>query len=271
MPELPEVETTLRGIRPWLTGKRIKAVVVRSRKLRWPIPRKLSTLLPGQRIESLERRAKYLLLHVETGTVIMHLGMSGSMRIARPTDPPGRHDHFELVLPGRRCLRFRDPRRFGCILWTAGPPEEHSLLERLGPEPLGPQFSGDYLHAVSRGRRVAVKSLLMNNRIVVGVGNIYASESLYASGIHPHRAAGRISRRRYEELAKAVRHILTRAIRAGGTTLRDFRSADGSSGHFRLSLCVYDRADQPCGRCGSPIRRTITGQRATYYCPRCQH
>jgi formamidopyrimidine-DNA glycosylase len=271
MPELPEVETTLRGIRPWLTGKRIQAVVVRSRKLRWPIPRKLSTLLPGQRIESLERRAKYQLLHVETGTVIMHLGMSGSMRIARPTDPPGRHDHFELVLPGRRCLRFRDPRRFGCILWTAGPPEEHSLLERLGPEPLGPQFTGGYLHAVSRGRRVAVKSLLMNSRIVVGVGNIYASESLYASGIHPHRAAGRISRRRYEELAKAVRDVLTRAIRAGGTTLRDFRSADGSSGHFRLSLCVYDRADQPCGRCGSPIRRTITGQRATYYCPRCQH
>jgi formamidopyrimidine-DNA glycosylase len=271
MPELPEVETTLRGIRPWLVGRRIEAVVVRSHKLRWPIPLRLSSLLPGQRIESIERRAKYLLLHVETGTLIMHLGMSGSMRIARLTDPPGPYDHFEILLPEKRCLRFRDPRRFGAVLWTTRPPAEHPLLASLGPEPLGPEFAGDYLYGISRGRRVAIKSLLMNSRIVVGVGNIYASESLFVSGIHPQRAAGRISQRRYAGLADAVRQVLTHAIRAGGTTLRDFHAADGRRGHFRISLQVYARAGQPCRQCGSPIRLTRTGQRATYYCPRCQH
>lgn len=271
MPELPEVETTLRAIRPWLAGKRIEGVVVRSRRLRWPIPRRLSRLLPGRRIESLERRAKYLLLHVEGGTVIMHLGMSGSMRIARTTDRPGPYDHFELVLTEQRCLRFRDPRRFGCVLWSAGPADQHPLLAGLGPEPLGPQFSGEYLHEVSRGRRVAIKSLLMNSKIVVGVGNIYASESLYDSRIHPQRAAGRIARHRYDQLALTVRDVLRRAIRAGGTTLRDFRSADGRPGYFHLSLNVYGRDGQPCAECGTPIRRTVIAQRSTYYCPHCQH
>ncbi len=271
MPELPEVETTLRGIQPWLEGKRIDSVVVRSRKLRWPIPRCLVRQLPGRRIESLARRAKYLLMHVDSGTLIMHLGMSGSMRIANAADSPGPYDHFELILADRTCLRFRDPRRFGSVLWTTRPPEQHRLLARLGPEPLEAAFDGAYLHTVSRGRKVAVKSFLMDAHIVVGVGNIYASESLFASRIHPRRAAGRIGRRRYDQLADAVRNVLSAAIRAGGTTLRDFRTLDGQEGHFRVSLCVYGRTDQPCVCCGTPIRRTVIGQRSTFYCPQCQH
>ncbi len=270
MPELPEVETTLRAIEPCLTGKSIKTVLIRSPKLRWPIPHALVRLLPGRQIDSIERRAKYLLLHVAGGTLIIHLGMSGSLRIACATDRPGPYDHFELVMVGPDVLRFRDPRRFGCVLWTVDPPEEHRLLARLGPEPLGTRFCGEYLHHISRNRRVPIKSLLMNGHIVVGVGNIYASESLYACGIHPQRAAGRIARQRYDQLAMAVRDVLTRAIRAGGTTLRDFRSADGQSGYFSLSLNVYGRDGQPCPDCGTPIRRTVIAQRSTYYCPQCQ-
>jgi len=270
MPELPEVETAVRGIRPWMTGKRIAKVVVRKGKLRWPIPRKLAGVLPGQRIHAIDRRAKYMLLRTGTGTVIMHLGMSGSIRVVRSTEMPGPYDRFDLVTKDGLCLRLRDPRRFGCVLWTEGPPAAHRLLAGLGPEPLEPQFSGRYLFAVARKRRAPVKNLLMNGRIVAGIGNIYASESLHHSGIHPLRAGGRISRHRYNRLVESVRHVLTRAIEAGGTTLRNFASTDGKPGSFKLSLNVYDRAGQPCRRCGEPIRRTVTGGRATYYCPHCQ-
>ncbi len=271
MPELPEVETTLRGIRPWLGGQQIQAVVIHSRKLRWPIPRSLPRILEGQRIDGVARRGKYLLVHVATGTLIMHLGMSGSMRIADQGDPPDPYDRFELVLANKTCLRFRDPRRFGSVLWTTASAREHRLLRELGPEPLGPEFHGEYLYAVSRGRRAAIKVLLMNGRIVVGVGNIYASEALFRSGIHPRRAAQRIARKRCHRLAEAVRDVLNEAIRAGGTTLQDFRSAAGETGRFRNELRVYGRTGQPCAECATPIRRIVLGQRSTFYCPHCQH
>lgn len=270
MPELPEVETTARGIRPSLCGKLVRRVVVRRRKLRWPIPTRLARVLPGQRIRAVDRRAKYLLFQAETGTMIIHLGMSGRLRVVRSAVPPGPHDRFDLLTTGGLCLRLTDPRCFGSVLWTEAAPGEHPLLARLGPEPLGPQFSGHYLFAVSRRRRVPVKNLIMDGRIVVGIGNIYANESLYLSGIHPGRASGRISRGRYDRLANSVRQVLTRAIEAGGTTLRDYVSASGEPGYFRTSLQVYARAGQPCGRCRRPIRRCVIGGRATYYCTGCQ-
>jgi formamidopyrimidine-DNA glycosylase len=270
MPELPEVETTARGIRPSLCGKRVQRVVVRRRKLRWPIPTRLARVLPGQRIRAVDRRGKYLLFRAETGTMIIHLGMSGHLRVVRTTTPPAQHDRFELQMSGGLCLRLTDPRCFGCVLWTEAGPEEHPLLARLGPEPLGPRFSGHYLFEVSRRRRAPVKNLIMDGRIVVGIGNIYASESLYRSGIHPGRASSRISRQRYERLADSVRHVLTRAIEAGGTTLQDYVSVSGKPGYFNTSLQVYARAGQPCSGCRRPIRKCILGGRATYYCPGCQ-
>jgi formamidopyrimidine-DNA glycosylase len=270
MPELPEVETAVRAIRPLLLDRCIRAVVVRSARLRWPISRKLGRVLPGQRIQGIDRRAKYLLLQLETGTLIIHLGMSGSVRVIRSTTVPGPYDHFELAVQGGLSLRLRDPRRFGCVLWTQSPAAEHPLLAGLGPEPLGPQFSGLYLFGMARRRRAPIKNLLMDGRIVAGIGNIYASESLHLSGIHPCRAGGRISLARCERLADSVRHILTRAIQAGGTTFRDFLSADGAAGHFKFSLHAYGRANEPCHRCGRVIRKIVVGQRATYYCPGCQ-
>lgn len=270
MPELPEVETTARGIRPSLCGKQVRRVVVRRRKLRWPIPTRLARVLPGQRIHSVNRRGKYLLFQAETGTMIIHLGMSGHLRMVRSAMPPGPHDRFDLLMSGGLCLRLTDPRCFGCVLWTEAAPGEHRLLARLGPEPLGPQFSGHYLFEVSRRRRVPVKNLLMDGRIVVGIGNIYANESLYHSGIHPGRASGRISRPRYDRLADSVRHVLTRAIEAGGTTLQDYVSASGKRGYFNTCLQVYDRAGQPCQHCHRPIRKSVLGGRSTYYCPGCQ-
>ncbi|OHB75042.1 MAG: DNA-formamidopyrimidine glycosylase [Planctomycetes bacterium RBG_16_64_10] len=270
MPELPEVETTVRAIRPLMLGKCIRAVVIRSASLRWPLPRKLVRILPGQRIQGIERRAKYLLLQLETGTLIMHLGMSGSIRVVRSTTVPGPHDHFELLAKGGLSLRLRDPRRFGCVLWTQSPVADHPLLAGLGPEPLGPQFDGWYLFRVARRRRAPIKNLLMDGRIVAGIGNIYASEALHLSGIHPRRAAGRISLPRYERLADSVRQVLARAIEAGGTTFRDFVSADGAAGRFRFALHAYGRGNEPCRQCGHVIRKIIMGQRATYYCPGCQ-
>jgi len=270
MPELPEVETTRRGIEPWLAGSRVQGVRVRQRRLRWPVPRRLDRELPGRRIAGLDRRAKYILMKAGSGTVIMHLGMSGSLRIMADGQPAGAHDHVDFTFDSGRVLRFTDPRRFGSILWTTRSPATHPLLKHLGPEPLDIAFSGEYLYQRSRDRRLAVKNFIMDSRIVVGVGNIYASESLFRAGIHPSRAAGRISLARYEQLVAAIQEVLAAAIRAGGTTLRDFTGGDGKPGYFVHELAVYDRADKPCLACASPLRRKVIGQRSTYYCQHCQ-
>ena len=269
MPELPEVETTRRGIAPYVTGHVVQRVLLRRKTLRWPIPRALTTKLPGQRIEAVERRAKYLLLHTEAGSALLHLGMSGSLRIVDPALSPRTHDHYDIVLDSGRALRFNDPRRFGCLLWQ-NPDEVHPLLRELGPEPLGDSFDGDWLFALSRGRSAAVKTFLMDQSIVVGVGNIYASEALFAAGVRPKRAAGAVSRARYARIATEIRRILDYAITRGGTTLRDFLAPDGAPGYFEQELMVYGREGEPCKTCGTPIRAQLVGQRMTYWCPRCQ-
>jgi formamidopyrimidine-DNA glycosylase len=269
MPELPEVETTRRGIAPHITGKRITRLVVRDPRLRWPVPAGLAERLRGQRVRAVERRAKYLLLRLPAGTLILHLGMSGSLRVVPTRTPPGAHDHLDLVF-GKVCLRLRDPRRFGAVLWTDDPPQAHPRLRDLGPEPLSEDFDGDLLHAAGQRRRVAVKQLLMDGKVVVGVGNIYANEALFRAGIRPTRPSNRISRARYQELAAAVKEVLAEAIAEGGTTLRDFQREDGRPGYFRIQLQVYGHGGEPCPRCGTALRACRLGQRATVYCPSCQ-
>ena len=276
MPELPEVETTRRGVRPHVRGRRIEAVIVRDGRLRWPVPANLPKLLTGRVIADVERRAKYLLFRlrgrggVDAGTLIGHLGMSGSLRVLRADAPTERHDHVDVVLEGGRCLRLRDPRRFGCLLYTGGDPLAHELLKDLGPEPLSAQFDGARLAELARGRTAPVKCFLMDGAVVVGVGNIYANEALWRAGIHPRRAAGRVASGRYDALARAVKEVLAAAIEKGGTTLRDFVGGDGSAGHFQTRHWVYDRAGEPCRRCGAPVRRLVQGQRASFFCLRCQ-
>jgi len=273
VPELPEVETTRRGLAPHVEGRRVADVVLRRPDLRWPIPREVVELLPGQRIDAVRRRAKYLLLDTQAGSALLHLGMSGSLRVLSPGTPVGTHDHVDLGLLGprgsRRVLRFNDPRRFGCLLWQA-PGEVHPLLRDLGPEPLSDAFDGDYLFARSRGRKAPVKAFLMDQRIVVGVGNIYVAEALFAAGISPLRAAGRVSRERYAALADAVKAILASAIVRGGTTLRDFIAPDGAPGYFEQELAAYGRGGEPCPRCGRPLREAAVAQRATVWCGHCQ-
>ncbi|MFC3550740.1 bifunctional DNA-formamidopyrimidine glycosylase/DNA-(apurinic or apyrimidinic site) lyase [Lysobacter cavernae] len=279
MPELPEVETTRRGLAPHLEGRIVTAATLRRPDLRWPIPAEIREVLPGQRIAAVRRRAKYLLLDTAAGSALLHLGMSGSLRVL-PADTPLRaHDHVDLALdsagatPGR-VLRFNDPRRFGCLLWQpAG--EIHELLAGLGPEPLseggdGAAFNGDYLFALSRGRSAPVKTFLMDQRVVVGVGNIYVAEALFAAGVSPLRAAGKVSRERYAQLAAAIRTILGQAITRGGTTLRDFISPDGAPGYFEQELSAYGRGGEPCPRCGRPLKQATIGQRATVWCGHCQ-
>lgn len=271
MPELPEVETTRRGVAPHVTAARISDVVVRDRRLRQPVPADLAATLRGQRLDRIRRRAKYLLFDFERGTLIVHLGMSGSLRVLTPAAPVQPHDHVDLVFDNQVCLRLRDPRRFGLVLWTAAPVAEHPLLARLGPEPWDQEFNGDYLTGLAGSRSGAVKNFLMDGHVVVGVGNIYASESLHRAHIHPTRPARRVSHARYEALVIAVREVLESAIGFGGTTLRDFTRDDGKPGYFRNELRVYDRAGQPCLQCGeADIRQRVIGQRASYYCPRCQ-
>lgn len=274
MPELPEVETTRRGIAPHLIGRRVAGVTLRRADLRWPIPREITELLPGQRIDEVERRAKYLLLHTHAGSALLHLGMTGVLRVLPPDAPIGVHDHVDIrlePLQGERAriLRFTDPRRFGCLLWQA-PGTTHELLADLGPEPLTDAFDGDLLWHRSRGRKAAVKLFLMDNAIVVGVGNIYASEALFAAGIDPRRPAGAISRARYQRLAAEVKRILAWAIERGGTTLRDFLNPDGAPGYFFRELFVYGREGEPCRVCGTAIRQQVLGQRSTFWCPHCQ-
>jgi formamidopyrimidine-DNA glycosylase len=270
MPELPEVETTRRGIEPWLVGRRIDALRVRNWSLRWRVPRGLPAKLRGARIIAVQRRAKYLLVETGAGTLILHLGMSGSLRVLAADSPPLAHDHFDLVLDSGRCLRFNDPRRFGCLLFTSGPPARHRLLASLAAEPLSGDFNGDSLWRKARRRRVSIKAFLMDSRIVAGVGNIYASEALFRAGIRPSLAAGRISRARMEALVAAIRDVLTEAIGAGGTTLRDYVDAAGMPGYFSQRLFVYEREGKPCRRCKTPIRQFTQGSRSTYWCPHCQ-
>jgi len=269
VPELPEVETTRRGLAPHLVGRRVTAVDVRQPRLRWPVAPELSAHLPGQRIDAIERRAKYLLVHVQSGSALLHLGMSGALRVLPADAPPGPHDHVDWRLDSGRVLRYTDPRRFGCQLWQP-PGEIHPLLAGLGPEPLSDEFDGDVLWRRSRGRSAAVKLLLMDAAVVVGVGNIYANEALFAAGIHPKRAAGTVSRARFARLADEVKRILAHAIARGGTTLRDFISPDGAPGYFEQELAVYGRGGEPCRACGTPIRVGTIGQRSTFHCPRCQ-
>jgi formamidopyrimidine-DNA glycosylase len=270
VPELPEVETTRRGILGALRGRRISEFVLRNHKLRWPVDRALATILPGQHVRDVRRRAKYLLIDLDGGTLIAHLGMSGSLRVLPCETPWLKHDHYEIRLDRGRCLRFNDPRRFGSLHWVTGDPLEHPLLAALGPEPFGEEFGGAYLAGRAKGRKVAVKQFLMDQRIVVGVGNIYASEALFRAGIHPRRAAGKVSPERYARLAAAVQAVLGEAIKQGGTTLRDYVNADGTPGYFRQKLYVYERDGQPCRKCHTPIRKLAQGQRSTYFCPACQ-
>ena len=269
MPELPEVETTLRGITPHVRGKQITAVVVRQRRLRQTVSRNLHRLTAGQRIRRIKRRAKYLLFELDSGHLIVHLGMSGSLRIAAPDAAPRKHDHVDVVLGG--CiLRFHDPRRFGSVLWTSKDPLRHKLLRDLGPEPLGDDFTGRHLYALAQARRIHVKGFLMNGRVVAGLGNIYANEALFLGRIHPQRAAGRISLARYQHLADGIKQVLHHAIEAGGTTLRDFVREDGKPGYFANHLNVYDREGQPCPNCKTPIKARVLGQRSSFFCGKCQ-
>jgi formamidopyrimidine-DNA glycosylase len=269
MPELPEVETTRRGIEPHCAGRHVEGVIVREHRLRWPVPTDLEQSIKGASIDSVERRAKYLLLRTQRGTLMIHLGMSGSLRIVDPETPVAKHDHVDLVLAGGVCLRFNDPRRFGSIHWL-GPEERTSLLENLGPEPLSADFNGAHLYRVSRGRKAAVKSFIMDGKVVVGVGNIYASEALFLAGIRPDRAAGRVSKARYERLSENIKQVLTSAIDQGGTTLRDFVGGDGKPGYFAQHLLVYGRSGEPCRRCKGVLKEKRLGQRSSVYCVTCQ-
>jgi len=269
MPELPEVETTRRGLAPHLEGRKVHQVILHRPDLRWPIPSEVSEMLPGQRIATVRRRAKYLLFDTRAGSAVVHLGMSGCLRVLPASTPLGKHDHVEIGLGRRQVLRFTDPRRFGCLLWQpAG--EIHPLLRALGPEPLSDTFDGDWLYRLSRTRRAPVKAFLMDQRIVVGVGNIYANEALFAAGISPLRAAGRISLERYQRLADAVKRILQHAIARGGTTLRDFLSPDSQPGYFEQELLVYGRGGQPCPHCARPLGQAMIAQRNTVWCADCQ-
>jgi formamidopyrimidine-DNA glycosylase len=270
MPELPEVETTRRGIEPHLLGQHITEVLIRESRLRWPVACDLAKQLRGQRITAVARRGKYLLLHMPAGTLIIHLGMSGSLRLVTAQSPIKKHDHLDFKFEHGQILRFHDPRRFGCVLFTREAPEEHFLLKELGVEPLQRGFTGKYLYAQSRGRSIAVKLFIMNSHIVVGVGNIYASEALFLAGIHPKRAAGKITLERYTALVKALKQVLRASIQQGGTTLRDFVNGEGQPGYFRRQLRVYGRAGEPCHQCHQPIRQAVLGQRATYFCTHCQ-
>lgn len=270
MPELPEVETTLRGIRPHMLNQGVTEVVVRQPALRWPIPSDLPARLKQAVVIELSRRGKYLLIEFTHGHLMIHLGMSGSLRLVEQGLAPGKHDHVDICLESGRVLRYNDPRRFGSILWLEGDPYQHTLLVNLGPEPLGEGFDDDYLYHMSRGKTLAVKSFLMDSKVVVGVGNIYANEALYRSGIHPLRKAGRISRARYGLLSAAVRSILAAAIEQGGTTLRNFVGGDGKPGYFKQELQVYGRGDLACGQCATALKEVRLAQRSTVYCPECQ-
>ncbi|HWG76429.1 MAG TPA: bifunctional DNA-formamidopyrimidine glycosylase/DNA-(apurinic or apyrimidinic site) lyase [Steroidobacteraceae bacterium] len=270
MPELPEVEATRRGVERAAVAHRIRELRIYDARLRWPVDPTMAAHIAGQRLTAAERRAKYLLLVLERGTLILHLGMSGSLRVLPADTPLRKHDQFELLLDNDTTLRFNDPRRFGSLHYTLEEPRRHRLLQHLAPEPFAPDFDAAYLRRITRGRRVAIKQVLMNSRLVTGVGNIYASEALFRARIHPRRRAGRLSERDCARLLRAVRAALVAAIRAGGTTLRDYVGTDGNPGAFRQKLYVYERDGKRCRRCGTLIRLITQGQRSSYFCPQCQ-
>jgi formamidopyrimidine-DNA glycosylase len=270
MPELPEVETTRRGIAPAIQNRFIQQIIVRQPSLRWPVPDSLPQELKGQSIQSVDRRAKYLLLNTERGTLIVHLGMSGSLRILPVDHPYGKHDHVDMIFTDQTLLRFNDPRRFGAVLWTAGPVFDHPLFKNLGPEPLTAEFNGSWLYALARNRKTPVKSFIMDSHVVVGVGNIYANEALFRAGILPSRHAGKISLARFQRLAECIRHVLYEAIQQGGTTLRDFVNEAGRPGYFKQQLKVYGRAGLPCFICGEALAEIRLSGRTTVFCKHCQ-
>ena len=270
MPELPEVETTLRGISPHIVGQKVASLSIRQAKLRYPIPGNIKDILPSQKLLGATRRAKYLLLQFEQGNLIIHLGMSGSLRIVSDNTAIEKHDHFDLCFGNGKVLRYRDPRRFGIIDWTSTQVLEHRLLKDLGPEPFDEMFTAEYLFQCTRKRKIPIKTLIMDNHIVVGVGNIYASESLFLSGIRPGRSASRLSRSEANRLVENIRKVLEQAITQGGTTLRDFTNSEGKPGYFAQELKVYGRSGQNCPQCGDIIKSKIIAQRNSFYCPRCQ-
>ena len=269
MPELPEVETTRRGIQPYIEQQRVTKVVVRQPQLRWPIPDAIHDI-EQQIIDSVTRRGKYILLESSKGTAILHLGMSGSLRVLDDGSAAEKHDHVDIVMDNGKLIRLRDPRRFGALLWTTKNPLKHKLIRSLGPEPLSESFNADYLHAASRGRKLSIKQFIMNGHIVVGVGNIYACESLFMAGISPKRAAGNVSKGRYQTLVNAIKEVLKKAIEQGGTSLKDFTQVEGNPGYFQQQLFAYGRAGEPCLQCDSSIKQIKQGQRSTFYCSQCQ-
>ncbi len=269
MPELPEVETTRRGLAPHCEGRSLTALQLRDTRLRWPVQSDLAEQLCGHTLQTIDRRGKYLLFRFEHGTLLVHLGMSGSMRVMPSHSAPGKHDHVDLCF-GEQCLRYNDPRRFGCMLWTQDDPAKHALIAHLGPEPLHDTFNAEYLFQKSRGRSQALKTFLMDSRIVVGVGNIYANEALHRAGLHPLKAAGKLSRPKSEVLVNEIKQVLDHAIQRGGTTLRDFVGGDGKPGYFAQELFVYGRGGEPCKQCGKPLTEKAVAQRTTVYCTACQ-
>ena len=271
MPELPEVETTRRGLIDHIVNQKVVELKVHQPALRWRVDVcELENAIVGQSFSEISRRGKYLLFENASGSMMCHLGMSGSLRLVTNQEPRRKHDHFEWFFQSGAIMRFHDPRRFGSVLWVNHPTQQHRLLRELGPEPLSSKFDADYLHGKSKSRKQAVKVYIMNSKIVVGVGNIYASEALFLAGIHPARHAGRISKQRYARLVDCIKKTLNRAIKSGGTTLRDFVNSAGEPGYFRQKLYVYERVGQPCVNCKTPIKRIVQGQRASYYCPHCQ-
>lgn len=270
MPELPEVETTRQGIAPHISGQRINNIILRNPNLRYPITAEFQSQATGLIVDRVERRAKYLLLSTSAGTIIIHLGMSGNLRIVAAKTPPVKHDHVDIVFTPGICLRFHDPRRFGCVIWTQEDPTDHKLLKNLGIEPFDDSFNGSHLFSCSRGKKITAKQFIMDNQVVVGVGNIYASEALFLAGIDPRSPAGRISKTRYEKLASTILSVLKEAISNGGTTLRNFLNGEGKPGYFQQSLRVYGRGGEPCLVCGRSITLQVLGQRASYFCGGCQ-
>ncbi|NOY66548.1 MAG: bifunctional DNA-formamidopyrimidine glycosylase/DNA-(apurinic or apyrimidinic site) lyase [Gammaproteobacteria bacterium] len=270
MPELPEVETMRRGIEPHILNETIITIIVRERRLRWPVSKQFDAQAPGSKVQQVQRRSKYLLVYTSKGCIILHLGMSGSLRILDVNTPAEKHDHVDIVFSNNKIIRFRDPRRFGSVFWTRADPLKHKLLIKLGPEPLDEIFCPELLFKKSRGRKQNIKTFIMNSQIVVGVGNIYACESLFLAGIHPTTAAGKISKKRLEILVETIKDVLNKAIKKGGTTLKDFTQADGNPGYFAQSLNVYGRESEPCNVCKKPVKKITQCQRSTFYCPACQ-
>lgn len=270
MPELPEVETTCRGISPHILEQKIVNVIIRAPKLRWPIPKKIAKLLPDKKPLSIERRAKYILLHFDIGTLIIHLGMSGRLQTLFEKSAPGKHDHVDIVFANGCCLRYTDPRRFGCMLWTEQPALEHKLLSQLGPEPFSKEFSAQYLYNLGSKRKIPIKNFIMDSKVVVGVGNIYASEALFSAHINPIKPTNQVTKEQFASLIKHIKSILRKSIKQGGTTLKDFLDNSGKPGYFSQQLQVYGRSGESCHSCGTAIESITLGQRNTFFCPNCQ-